>query len=57
MLLPRVAEEARNLFLQMSPQLRGDDALVREELTRAVRRAFKLYTAKRPLVVPMVVKV
>jgi len=56
-LLPRVADEARSLFLQMSPQLRGDDAMVREEVTRAVRRAFKLYTAKRPLVVPMVVKV
>jgi ribonuclease J len=55
--LPRVAQEARTLFLQMSPQLRGDDALVREELTRAVRRAFKLFSAKRPLVVPMVVKV
>jgi ribonuclease J len=56
-LLPRIAEEARSLFLQLSQALRGDDALVREELTRAVRRAFKLYTAKRPLVVPMVVKV
>ncbi|SEK34340.1 ribonuclease J [Stigmatella aurantiaca] len=56
-LLPRVAEEARSLFLQLSPQLRGDDALVREELTRSVRRAFKLFTNKRPLVVPMVVKV
>jgi ribonuclease J len=56
-LLNRVADEARSLFLQMSPQLRGDDALVREELTRSVRRAFKLFTAKRPLVVPMVVKV
>lgn len=56
-LLPRVSEEARSLFLQLSPQLRGDDALVREELTRSVRRAFKLFTNKRPLVVPMVVKV
>jgi ribonuclease J len=56
-LLPRIAEEARALFLQLSQVLRGDDALVREELTRAVRRAFKLYTARRPLVVPMVVKV
>jgi ribonuclease J len=56
-LLPRVANEARSLFLQLSPQLRGDDALVREEVTRAVRRAFKLFTSKRPLVVPMVVKV
>ncbi|MFL5349802.1 MAG: ribonuclease J [Hyalangium sp.] len=56
-LLPRIANEARSLFLQLSPQLRGDDALVREEVTRSVRRAFKLFTAKRPLVVPMVVKV
>ncbi|NMO15826.1 ribonuclease J [Pyxidicoccus fallax] len=56
-LLPRVAQEARSIFEELSPQLRGDDALVREELTRAVRRAFKLYTARRPLVVPMVVRV
>ncbi|WP_163996072.1 ribonuclease J [Pyxidicoccus caerfyrddinensis] len=56
-ILPRVAQEARTLFEALSPQLRGDDALVREELTRAVRRAFKLYTSRRPLVVPMVVRV
>jgi ribonuclease J len=56
-LLPRVAQEAKSLFEGMSVQLRGDDALVREELTRVVRRAFKLYTAKRPAVVPMVVRV
>jgi ribonuclease J len=56
-LLPRVAEEARALFLQLSPTLREDDALVREELARSVRRAFKSYTAKRPVVVPLVVKV
>jgi ribonuclease J len=56
-LLPRVAEDARAFFLEMSPQLRGDDARAREELARAVRRAFKLYTAKRPVVVPMVIKV
>ncbi|HZI10983.1 MAG TPA: ribonuclease J [Myxococcus sp.] len=56
-LLPRVAQEAKSLFEEMSVQLRGDDALVREELTRVVRRAFKLYTAKRPAVVPMVVRV
>jgi len=56
-ILPRVAQEARTLFEALSPQLRGDDALVREELTRAVRRAFRLYTSRRPLVVPMVVRV
>ncbi|WNG49884.1 ribonuclease J [Archangium minus] len=56
-LLPRVADDARAFFLEMSPQLRGDDARAREELARAVRRAFKLYTSKRPVVVPMVIKV
>jgi ribonuclease J len=56
-LLPRVAEDARAFFLEMSPQLRGDDARAREELARAVRRAFKLYTSKRPVVVPMIIKV
>jgi ribonuclease J len=56
-LLNRVAEDARAFFLEMSPQLRGDDARAREELARAVRRAFKLYTSKRPVVVPMVIKV
>ncbi|NVJ28494.1 MULTISPECIES: ribonuclease J [Myxococcus] len=56
-ILPRVAQEARALFEELSVQLRGDDALVREELTRVVRRAFRLYTSKRPLVVPMVVRV
>jgi ribonuclease J len=56
-LLPRVAEDARAFFLQMSPQLRGDDAMAREELARSVRRAFKLYTSKRAVVVPMVLKV
>jgi ribonuclease J len=56
-LLPRVAQEAKSLFEELSVQLRGDDARVREELTRVVRRAFKLYTAKRPAVVPMVVRV
>jgi len=56
-LLPRVAEDARTYFLQMSPALRGDDAHVREELARSVRRAFKQYTAKRPVVMPLVIKV
>jgi ribonuclease J len=55
--LPRVADEARALFLQMTPRLRGDDALVREELARSVRRAFKQSTGKRVVVVPMILKV
>jgi ribonuclease J len=55
--LPRVAEDARGFFLEMSRELRGDDARVREELVRAVRRAFRLHSTKRPVVVPMVLKV
>ncbi|WP_434387941.1 ribonuclease J [Melittangium boletus] len=55
--LPRVAQDARELFLEMSRELRGDDARVREELVKAVRRAFRLHSGKRPVVVPMVLKV
>ncbi|WNG24533.1 ribonuclease J [Cystobacter fuscus] len=56
-LLARVAEDARGFFLEMSRELRGDDARVREELVKAVRRAFRLHSTKRPVVVPMVLKV
>jgi ribonuclease J len=56
-LLPRVADEARGLFLELSPALRGDDALVKDELARAVRRAHKQRTGKRPAVMPLVVKI
>ncbi len=55
--LSRVAEDARAFFLEMSPQLRGDDARAREELVRAVRRAFRMQSTKRPVVVPMILKV
>lgn len=54
--LPRVAEEARALLLQLPLSLRADDARVREELARAVRRALRQYTPRRPVVVPMVLK-
>ena len=56
-LLPRVAEEAKRIFGELSTAMYGDDALLREELARAVKRAFKLYTAKRAPVVPLVVKI
>ena len=56
-LLSRVAADAKEFFLEMSRELRGDDARVREELVKAVRRAFRLYHTKRPVVVPMVLKV
>jgi ribonuclease J len=52
-----VAQEARAYFEELNPLLRGDDALVREELTKAVKRAFKQHTSRRTLVVPLVVRV
>ncbi|RKI58515.1 ribonuclease J, partial [Corallococcus sp. AB049A] len=55
--LARVAQEARAYFEELNPLLRGDDALVREELTKAVKRAFKQHTSRRTLVVPLVVRV
>ena len=55
--LHRVAEDTRAFFLELSPQLRGDDARAREELVRAVRRAFRMQSTKRPVVVPMILKV
>ena len=55
--LSRVASDAREFFLEMSRELRGDDARVREELVKGVRRAFRLHSAKRPVVVPVVLKV
>jgi ribonuclease J len=55
--LSRVAQDARALFEALNPVLRGDDALVREELVRAVKRAFKQHTSRRLLVVPLVVRV
>lgn len=55
-LLPRAAEECRAALMALSTELRGDDALVREELIRAVRRTFRPHTVKRPTVMPTVLK-
>ncbi|MHB8876994.1 MAG: hypothetical protein ACYC8T_25135 [Myxococcaceae bacterium] len=52
----RAAQDAKAFFLELSPELRAEDAHVREELTRTVRRAFRPHTSKRPTVVPVVVK-
>ncbi|RKH08442.1 ribonuclease J [Corallococcus praedator] len=55
--LSKIALEAKAYFEELNPQLRGDDALAREELVRAVKRAFKQHTTRRTLVVPLVVRV
>jgi ribonuclease J len=54
--LARAEQDARALFLELSPALYGDDAMVREALEQAARRALKALTAKRPNVVPVVVR-
>ncbi len=54
--LEQIGPEVRAAFEEISPALRGDDAFVREELTRAVRRAFKTRGFKRPTVLPQLVK-
>jgi ribonuclease J len=54
--LPKAAAQAQTILGEFSPVLFGDDAFVREELTRAIRRVFKQHTGKRPGVLPLVVK-
>lgn len=55
-LLMHASQEASTALAEISPALRADDAFVKEELARAIRRTFKQHTGKRPAVVPMVVK-
>ena len=51
-----LTEDVRASFLEMSPELRADDAWVKEELTRAVRSAFKQRVGRRPTVLPLIVR-
>lgn len=54
--LPEAAKDARATLETMVRSLLVDDAFVREELSRAVKRAMKLRTGKRSAVLPVVVK-
>lgn len=54
--LDEVAHEARKSLDDISPALLGDEAFVREELSRAVRRAIRQRTRKRSAVLPLVIK-
>lgn len=54
--LEHVGRDAREALASLSPSLLGDDALVREELSRAIRRGLRQRTGKRSAVLPMVVK-
>ena len=55
-LLTDATAEVRAALEEISPVLRVDEALTREELARAVRRVFKARLGKRPVVVPQVLK-
>ncbi|MFL5322363.1 MAG: ribonuclease J [Myxococcaceae bacterium] len=54
--LERGADEVRSMLEETSPVLRADDAYMKDELIRAIRRLFKLRNHKRPTVMPAIVK-
>lgn len=54
--LPLATENARTGLDELSEAMRCDDARVREELIRAVRKVFKQLLGTRPTVVPIVVR-
>ena len=48
--------DVQALLDEVSPSLRADDAWLREELVRVVRRVFRDRTGRRPPVVPLLFK-
>ncbi len=48
--------DVQALLEEVSPSLRADDAWLREELVRVVRRVFRERTGRRPPVVPLLFK-
>jgi ribonuclease J len=54
--LPLVASGAQAALLEVSKELWADDARVREELARGVRRVFRQLSGRKPPVVPVLVK-
>jgi ribonuclease J len=48
--------DVQALLEEISPALRADDAWLREEVVRVVRRVFRERTGRRPPVVPLVFK-
>jgi ribonuclease J len=55
--LGAVAQIARSLLDEISRERRGDEAFLREELGRSVRRAFKQELGRKPTVIPLLVYV
>ncbi len=54
--LPLATEGARKNLMELSEAMRSDDARVREEITRGVRRVFKQLLGSKPTVIPMVIR-
>jgi ribonuclease J len=48
--------DIQGLLEEVSPSLRADDAFLREEVVRVVRRVFRERTGRRPQVLPLVFK-
>jgi len=45
------------LLEELSPSVRGDDAFLREALVRVTRQVFRERAARRPLILPLIVRV
>ena len=54
--IPLATENARTALDELSEAMRCDDARVREEVIRAVRKVFKQLLGTRPTVVPIVIR-
>jgi ribonuclease J len=56
-ILPLAAEAGRLSILELSEVLRGNDALVTEQLLAGIRRVFKQLSGRRPNVVAQILRV
>ncbi|MFZ5445922.1 MAG: ribonuclease J [Myxococcota bacterium] len=55
--LPLAAENARRNLDELSEAVRADDARVREEVIRGVKRVFKQLLGSKPTIIPLVVRI
>jgi ribonuclease J len=55
--LPLATENGKLALSGLSEVVRGDDARVREELVRSVRKTFKQLLGTRPTVIPLVIRI
>jgi ribonuclease J len=42
---------------ELTPAVRGDDAFLRESLVRVTRQIFRQRAGRRPLILPLIVRV